>query len=59
MAAGDGKSPALWAVMKCLAAADADNTGNAGRVYGTTSGIETSSIATSASGALAAAVTAA
>jgi len=59
MAAGDGKSPALWAVMKCLAAADADNTGNAGRVYGDASGIKTTSISTSASGALATAVTAA
>lgn len=44
MAANDNVSPALWAVMKCVAADVLANqvvvtTGNAGRVYGTTSGI--------------------
>lgn len=43
MAANDNVSPALWAVMKCVAADVQANpvvtTGNAGRVYGATSGI--------------------
>jgi hypothetical protein len=44
-------------LMKCLAAAAGTNTGNAARVYGTASGIATSTIAASATGVLAAAIT--
>lgn len=52
---------AKWAKMKCLAAdlvaaGVTTNTGNAARVYGTASGIETSSISASATGALATAL---
>lgn len=43
-------------LMKCLAAAAGTNTGNAARVYGTASGIATSTIAASVTGVLAAAI---
>lgn len=39
MAANDNVSPALWTSMKCVAAPSGSTTGNAGRVYGTASGI--------------------
>ena len=59
--ADNGTNQPLWLVMKCVAADVAANpivtTGNAGRIYGTTSGI--TSATGSATDALATAVTAA
>ena len=48
-----------WAVMKCLAATAGAVTGNAGRVYGSASGIASATIATSPTKLLADAVSAA
>jgi hypothetical protein len=61
--ADNAGNQALWLVMKCVAADIAANpivtTGNAGRIYGATSGIASATIATSPTKLLADAVTAA
>jgi hypothetical protein len=61
--ADNGTNQPLWLVMKCVAADIAATpivtTGNAGRVYGATSGITSATVAGSPTKALADAVTAA